>query len=66
MLDEQRIPTLPHNALTGNYVVYFSLGYTVDCMNNITKTMNENISSFLDGLYTETRMQLPAWVLWVL
>ena len=31
-------------------------------MKNITKTMNENIANFLDGLYSETRVQLPAWI----
>ena len=36
MLDEQRTSTLPHNAQIRNYVVYFGLWCTGDCMNNIT------------------------------
>ena len=31
-------------------------------MNNITETMNDNIDSFPGGLYSQTRMQLLAWV----
>ena len=34
-------------------------------MNNITKTVNDNIANFPDGLYSQTRMQLLAWVLQV-
>ena len=34
-------------------------------MNNITKTMNDNIANFPDGMYSQTRMQLLTWVLWV-
>ena len=48
-----------------NYVVHFGLGHTGDCMNNITDTINDNIANFLDGLYSQTRMQLLAWVLQV-
>ena len=44
MLDEERTHTLPYNAQTRNNMVYFGLGCTGDCMNNITKTMNDNIS----------------------
>ena len=34
-------------------------------MNNITKTMNDNIANFPDGLYSQTRMQLLTKVLQV-
>ena len=32
-------------------------------MNNIIETMNENIANCPDGLYSQTAMQLLAWVL---
>ena len=44
MFGDERTPILPHNAQTRNYMVYFGLGCTGDCMNNITKTMNDNRS----------------------
>ena len=34
-------------------------------MNNITETINDNIDNFPDGLYSQTRMHLLAWVLQV-
>ena len=37
ILDEERTPTLPHNAQTRNYMSYFGLQCTGDYMNNITK-----------------------------
>ena len=30
---------------------------------NITKTLNDNVANFTDGLYSETRVQLPTQVL---
>ena len=63
MLDEERAPTLPPNAYTRNYVIHFSNRHTRDCMINITKTLNDNVASFPDGLYSETQVQLPAQVL---
>ena len=33
--------------------------------NNTKETVNGNIDNFADGLYSQTRMQLPAWVLQV-
>ena len=42
-------------------MVHFSHRHTRDCINNITNTLNDNIANFPDGLYTQTRMQLPAW-----
>ena len=29
----------------------------------IPKTLNDNIANFPDGLYSETQVQLPTWVL---
>ena len=46
-------------------MVHFGHGHTRDCMINITKTLNDNIANFPDGLYSQTRMQLPIWVLLV-
>ena len=46
-------------------MVHFGFGHTGDCMNNITETMNNSIANFPDGLYSQTRMQLLAWVLQV-
>ena len=43
-------------------MVHFGLKH---CMLNITETINDNIANFPDGLYTQTRMQLLAWVLQV-
>ena len=54
MLDEERTPTLPHNAQIRNYMVHFGLGHTGDCMKKVTlqKTVNDNIDNFPDGLST--------------
>ena len=46
-------------------MVHFGLRHTGDYINNIAETMNENIANFPDGLYSQTRMQLLAWVLQV-
>ena len=43
-------------------MVYFSHRHTGDCMINITKTLNDNVANFPDGLYSETQMQLPTQV----
>ena len=42
-----------------------ALGTQADCIHNITETMNENITNFPDGLYSQTRIQLFAQVLQV-
>ena len=44
-------------------MVHVSHRHTRDCMINITKTLNDNVANFPDGLYSETQMQLPTWVL---
>ena len=44
-------------------MVHFGCGHTGDYMNSITETMNDNIFNFPDGLYSQTIMQLLAWVL---
>ena len=61
-------------------ITWFTLatGYTKDCIINTTKTLNlnDNIANFLDGLYSETQLQLSymgtlgayyncrLWMLW--
>ena len=44
-------------------MVHFSHRHTGDYIINITKTLNDNVANFPDGLYSQTRMQLPVWVL---
>ena len=46
-------------------MVHFDHRHTRDYMNNITKTMNDNIANFPDGLCSKTRTQLLTWVLQV-
>ena len=46
-------------------MVHFGLRHTGDCVNNITETLNDNIAHFPDALYSQTKMELIAWVLQV-
>ena len=46
-----------------NYMIHFSCGHTRDFMINITKALNNNRANFPDGLYSESQVQLPTWVL---
>ena len=48
-------------------ITWFTLasGTQETTWNNITETVNDNIDTFSDGLYSQTRMQLLAWVLQV-
>ena len=44
-------------------MVNFSGRHTRDHMISITKTLNDNVANFPDGLYSENQVQLPTWVL---
>ena len=46
-------------------MAHFSCRHTRDYIINNTKTLNlnDNIAYFPDGLYSETLVQLPTWVL---
>ena len=64
--DMNKEPLLFHIMLKQrNYMVHSGLRHTGGCMNNITETINDNIANIPDGLYSQTRMQLQAWVLQV-
>ena len=45
-------------------ITWFTLAVgTQDTMINRTKTMNDNVANFSDGLYSQTQLQLPTQVL---